>query len=134
MTTYPPTTSPGETTNVIELHEQADAVASVEDVARSMPEGQTTAQNGSKERGAAMIVQPTSDYRQLVHPSWPTSKPGPEITPPPSGQYPLPGRTEQMIYERYDQERGMPGGALPTVTAQEAAGTRSKVYRSERLS
>lgn len=94
----------------------------------SLPGEQATVQNRSKDSGAATMVQPTSDYRQLAHPSWPTSKPGPEITPPPPGQYPLPGRTDQMIYGRYDQELGMPCGALPTVTVQEAAGTRLKVY------
>jgi hypothetical protein len=132
MTTYQPTTSSGDTTSAVESHKQADA--SVEDAARPIPGEQTVAQNGSKDGGAATIVQPKYDYRQLAHPSWPTSKPGPEITPPPLGQYPLPGRTDQMIYECYDQERGISGGALPTVRVQEAAGTRLKVYRNERKS
>lgn len=131
MTTYQPTTLPIDTTSAVEAREQADTAVSAENVARPMLGEQTAARNGSKD-GAATMVQPTYDYRQLAHPSWPTSKPGPEITPPPSGQYPLPGRTEQMIYERYDQRRGMACSSLPTETVPEAAGTRFKVYRSER--
>jgi len=132
MTTYQPTILPEDTTNAVEAHEQADAAVSVEDIAQPMPGEPTAAQNGSKDGGAATMVQPTYDYRRLAHPSWPTSKPGPEITPPPPGQYPLPGRTDQMIYECYDQMRGMVCSSLPTATVQEASATRFKVYRSER--
>ncbi len=45
---------------------------------------------------------------QMVYPAWPTSKPGPVVTPPPSGQRPHARRSDQMVYFCYDQERGMP--------------------------
>ena len=48
--------------------------------------------------------------RPLVYPSWPTSKPGPETTLPPPGQKQHPLRTDQVIYESYDQERGRDNG------------------------
>ena len=44
----------------------------------------------------------------MIYPEWPTSKPGPAVTPPPSGQRPHARRSDQMVYEYYDQERGMP--------------------------
>jgi len=122
MTTHQPPTSLEDTTSAVESHEQADAAVSVEGIARPIPREQTAALDGSKDSGAAPVVQHTYDYRQLAHPSWPTSKPGPEITPPPLGQHPLPGRTDQMIYGNYDQVRGM----------QEATGNRPRVYRNEK--
>ncbi|HVB59934.1 MAG TPA: hypothetical protein VNE61_01960 [Ktedonobacteraceae bacterium] len=48
---------------------------------------------------------------QHLHPprfAWPTSKPGPQVTPPPPGQEPLPGRTEQVLEVGYDQTTGTP--------------------------
>lgn len=39
---------------------------------------------------------------------WPTSKAGPEVTPPPPGQVLLPGRTEQVLEVGYDQTTGRP--------------------------
>jgi hypothetical protein len=45
---------------------------------------------------------------QMVYPAWPTSKPGPAVTLPPSGQRPHARRSDQMVYDCYDQERGMP--------------------------
>ena len=42
------------------------------------------------------------------HFPWPTSKPGPMVTPPPPGTKPMPLRTEQVAEIGYDQERGMP--------------------------
>ena len=36
--------------------------------------------------------------------AWPTSKPGPRVTPPPPGQKPMPGRTEQVVEGGYNPE------------------------------
>src|SRR5207244_10086865 len=44
---------------------------------------------------------------------WPTSKPGPRETLPLSGQKPHPLRTDQMVCEYYDQERGLPSVPSP---------------------
>jgi hypothetical protein len=43
----------------------------------------------------------------IIYPEWPTSKPGPAVTPPPPGQRPQARRSDQMVYDCYDQERGM---------------------------
>ena len=40
--------------------------------------------------------------------NWPTSKPGPMVTEPPSGTKRVPHRTEQVVEIDYDQERGVP--------------------------
>src|SRR5437899_3284442 len=45
-------------------------------------------------------------HRVVTYPAWTTSQLGPQATPPPTGQHPHPRRTDQMIYENYDQERG----------------------------
>ena len=42
------------------------------------------------------------------HPTWPTSKPGPQATQPPPGQKPMPGRTDQVVEVGYNQETGTP--------------------------
>jgi hypothetical protein len=41
-------------------------------------------------------------------PPWPTSKRGPMVTEPPSGQKRVHLRTEQVVEIDYDQERGVP--------------------------
>jgi len=54
---------------------------------------------------------PELEKKQAIsYPEWPTSKPGPMVTPAPSGEHPHALRSEQMIYdERYNQEQGRPG-------------------------
>ncbi len=66
------------------------------------------------ERATETVVQPNGDHRQPkpTYPSWPTSTAGPRATSPPPGMKPLPTRTDQMVYECYDQERGMPCTAV----------------------
>jgi hypothetical protein len=51
--------------------------------------------------------------QSLLHFNWPTSKPGPRATQPPPGQKPMPGRTDQVVEIRYDQETGTPGSDSP---------------------
>lgn len=46
---------------------------------------------------------------QFTLPLWPTSQPGPEITHLSPGQRLVPTRTDQVMYDFYDQERGQPG-------------------------
>lgn len=62
------------------------------------------------EGAAEPLVQPRRDQRQPkpTYPEWPTSTPGPQATSPLPGMKPVPTRTDQMVYECYDQERGMP--------------------------
>lgn len=47
-------------------------------------------------------------HTSLSYFAWPTSKPGPFATPPPPGQKPLRGRTDQMLEIAYNQETGVP--------------------------
>jgi hypothetical protein len=62
------------------------------------------------ERPTEPLVEPGHDQRQRkpTLPSWPTSTPGSQATSPLSGMKPVPTRTDQMVYECYDQERGKP--------------------------
>lgn len=47
-------------------------------------------------------------------PAWPTSKPGPQSTPPSPGQRPInPLRSEQMMEINYNQETGTPSSLSP---------------------
>ncbi|EFH88747.1 hypothetical protein Krac_10244 [Ktedonobacter racemifer DSM 44963] len=63
-----------------------------------------------------------------VYPAWPTSKPGPQVTPLPPGQRPHPKRTDQMVYDCYDQERGRPCVAPATQVMRK---TRARTYRPD---
>lgn len=56
-------------------------------------------------------IQPIAKLPPL--PSWPTSKPGPEATPPQPGERPLPTRTDQMIEVAYNMETGVSSARLP---------------------
>jgi hypothetical protein len=73
------------------------------------------------------ILSSKRETHQFTYPSWPTSKPGPQITFPPAGQKPHPMRTDQMVYaESYDQEQGRPSvSPSPTRIARE---NRTKTY------
>lgn len=50
-------------------------------------------------------VQPLSSFPPL--PQWPTSKPGPEVTPLPSRGKSMPTRTEQVVEVAYDMQAGV---------------------------
>ncbi|MFL5661654.1 MAG: hypothetical protein ACJ8BW_09915 [Ktedonobacteraceae bacterium] len=67
------------------------------------------------ESAAETLVRPRRDQRQpkTTYPAWPTSTPGPQATSPLPGMKPVPTRTDQMVYECYDQERGVPCTAVP---------------------
>ncbi len=39
-------------------------------------------------------------------PPWPTSRPGPKVTQPPAGSRRMHLRTEQVVEQNYDAERG----------------------------
>ncbi len=66
------------------------------------------------------MIPPFQDtHRQFAYPAWLTSKPGPQETLPLPGQKPHPTRTDQMIYECYDQEWGMSCVLPPMQVVQE---------------
>jgi len=100
-------------TRATELDEQAEGVATVQDVAQSGSDAPTTGRNGSKDDPTATAPRPTTTHPRFTYPAWPTSKPGPQATSPLTGQYPHPRRADQMVYEYYDQERGVPGVPPP---------------------
>jgi hypothetical protein len=49
-------------------------------------------------------------------PPWPTSKAGPQATPPPPGQRPMPTRTDQMVEIAYNMETGVSSARVPAHT------------------
>ncbi len=70
-------------------------------------------QEQGKREAASTIVQSRRDHQQVTYPSWPTSAPGPQATPALPDMKPHATRTDQMVYECYDQERGVPCTAVP---------------------
>lgn len=75
------------------------------------------------------VVLPSAPVLVPQYPVWPTSQPGPTVIAPPFGQHPHPVRTDQMVYEHYDQEHGrayIPAAIKPAVAAH-----RGKVYRPD---
>jgi len=108
MTTYKQTTPLLAQTRATEPREQAEEVVIVQNTTRSKPGNSAVGQHASKDKPIATIAQPEYAHRSLTYPAWPTSKPGHWATSPLSGLHPHPRRTDQMVYECYDQERGMP--------------------------
>lgn len=73
------------------------------------------------------ILSSKHEPYQFTYPSWPTSKPGPQITFPPAGQKPHPMRTDQMVYEEsYDQEHGR--SAISSPPTQIMRENRTRTY------
>ncbi len=70
-------------------------------------------QEQGKREAASTIVPSRRDRQQVRYPSWPTSAPGPQATPAVPDMKPHATRTDQMVYECYDQERGVPCTAVP---------------------
>jgi hypothetical protein len=57
----------------------------------------------------ALQLEKTRQKFQMPHlPPWPSSKRGPMVTEPPSGQKRMPLRKEQVVEIDYDQEHGVP--------------------------
>jgi hypothetical protein len=73
-------------------------------------------------RGTWSIPQtplaPQHVHRQFALPPWPTSQSGPHVTAPSSGQRLVHLRTDQVMYDCYDQQRGLPG-SLPPIPADQ---------------
>ncbi len=64
-------------------------------------------------------IEPSSEPSTIPQlPAWPTSIPGPKITPPPAGTRPMHIRTEQVIELNYDSEQGK-SSARPDKVAEE---------------
>lgn len=107
-------------------NEHVQGVVAVQDIARLGSGDPTTGQNGSNSHHPSeTIPQPGPAHRPFPYPAWPTSKPGPQATSPLPGQHPHPLRTDQMVCECYDQERGMPCVSPPRPAVQKH---RSRTY------
>src|SRR5579883_166892 len=98
------TNEPGETRLVVQV-----AVPDERDLRRKVSE------ESAPETG---LASPPC-HRQFTLPPWPTSQPGPRITAPSPGQRLVPRRTDQVMYDFYDQERGLPGLLPPMPADQE---------------
>ena len=120
MSTYQQTLPLVDKTSEAGPNEQAAGRVTVQ-VATNDPARE---RNGITDSSTETMMPPRQDHRQFAYPAWPTSKPGPETTSPLSGQKPHPTRTDQMVYECYDQERGMPDVTPPTRVIREN-GTRT---------
>ena len=73
----------------------------------------------SVEKATETVVVSPPRHRQFTLPPWPTSQPGPRVTAPSPGQRLVPRRTDQVMYDFYDQERGLPGLLPPMPADQE---------------
>jgi len=110
MQTYQPTLLLLDDTGETVVNERAEAVVAVQ---VALPDKPVPRRKGSEESTAVPVLAPPRRQRQFALPPWPTSQPGPEVTAPSPGQRLVPIRTDQVTYDFYDQERGLPGLAPP---------------------
>ncbi|HEU5226928.1 MAG TPA: hypothetical protein VFU49_03875 [Ktedonobacteraceae bacterium] len=108
MTITQQTTLPLDTTRAAGPDAHAQEPVAVQDAAQSGSGDPATGCNGKNSHPPEAIPQSEPAHRPFTYPAWPTSQPGPQATSPLLGQHPHRLRTDQMVYECYDQERGMP--------------------------
>ena len=125
MTTTQQTISQGDHMKDIVFQKNAQGVTTIQDVARSGVGDTSLDRNRSNGHHPETIPQPSPPDHPFFYPVWPTSKPGPLATTPPPGQYPHRMRTDQMVYECYDQEHGIPCVASPKPSRQPEKRARS---------
>lgn len=122
MTTSQQTGSMFEQTREARPNEHGERVATVQHIVRSEPDDLTAESRGRNGTSAETILRSQPAPCPPVYPTWPTSQPGPLAITPPPGQHPHPLRTDQMVYESYDQEKGIPGIPRPIPVMQEHEG------------
>lgn len=83
------------------------------DTSEIQPRGQLESGINIHQRPSAVARKQMERRPLFPYPAWPTSKPGPQVTKRLPGQKPMPGRSDQMVYEAYDQVRGRPILATP---------------------
>jgi hypothetical protein len=86
-----------------------ETVVAIGDATRALPDEQVLPEPGSLGDAPEKVLAPPRAHRPLTLPPWPTSQPGPEVTAPSPGQRLVHYRTDQVMYDCYDQERGRPG-------------------------
>lgn len=104
------TVLPLKETQAIGENEPAETIVVAQGAA---PDERVPSATGSEESATETSGASPRRQRQYSLPSWPTSQPGPEITAPSSGQRRVRTRTDQVRYDFYDQERGLPGPPPP---------------------
>src|SRR5260221_6111345 len=87
--------------------EKVTEAAVVDEVAEETGIDEVAEEAVVDEVATEMLLPYQRTHHQFAYPAWPTSKPGPQETLPLPGQKPHPTRTNQMIFECSDQERGM---------------------------
>jgi hypothetical protein len=97
-------------------NERAETVAAVQVAA---PDEHMWRGKESERGTSETTLAPPRVHRQFALPAWPTSQPGPRVPAPSPGQRLVPRRTDQVMYDCSDQERGLPGFLPPRSADQE---------------
>jgi len=118
MQTYQPKPLLFDETQEAVSNKPLEIAVAIQDATRALPEEQVLPEPGSLGDAPEKVLAPPRVHRPFTLPPWPTSQPGPEVTAPSPGQRLVRYRTDQVMYDNYDQERGRPGIIPPTSTAQ----------------
>jgi len=84
----------------------------------AVPDEHVSTGKKSEESATEAVFTLPRRHRQFALPPWPTSQPGPEITLSSPGQRLVATRTDQVMYDFYDQEQGLPGLPPPAPADQ----------------
>ncbi|GHO73714.1 hypothetical protein KSD_14850 [Ktedonobacter sp. SOSP1-85] len=103
-------------------NEHTETVVAVQCAPQSVRYSSAREGIASKNNLAEAIRSDRHAQTQFAYPAWPTSKPGPQVTSPLPGQKPHPKRTDQMVYDCYDQEQGRPCVSPATRTVRKMRG------------
>lgn len=118
MTISEQTTLPLDTTRTAEPGAYEPGPVAVQDDPQSGSGDPTTGCNGGNSHPPETSPQAAPAHHPFTYPAWPTSQSGPQPSSPLLGQHPHRLRTDQMVYECYDQERGMPCVSPPISAIQ----------------
>jgi hypothetical protein len=128
MSTIQETHSPLKVVRNAQPDEHPETVVTAQGVSPSV-QGSSAREDSASQGSFAETTMPERHAQTpYVYPAWPTSKPGLPVTPLPPGQKPHPKRTDQMVYDCYDQERGKPCIAPATQVMRK---TRARTYRPD---
>jgi hypothetical protein len=109
----------------------AEAPLTIQEIARPFQSDHAMDQKRIADGITETMISSKHEPHQFTYPSWPTSKPGPQITFPPAGQKPHPMRTDQMVHEEsYDQGQGRL--SIPPPPTQIVRKNRTRTYIPDR--
>lgn len=118
MTISGQTTLPLDTTRIAGPDAHAQGSVVVQDSTQLGAGDPTTGCNERNSHPPETIPQSAPAHHPFTYPAWPTPQPGLQSSSPRLGQHPHRLRTDQMVYECYDQERGMPCVSPPISAIQ----------------